>query len=266
MLMVVVKPRASEWEALAGGVLRWRAVGVGSLLLFPNAYWVIYMEKVRPGPYPTIISLFLNCVVWLAVLVGVNKILARWRPQAAFTPAELLLIYILSRARLAPYFWATLWAGVLGSVASFWGYLHQAYALGAAAEFHHGRVFGQEAFNRLHSWLTTGSPPNTYAQMMTGVGFLTALGLRALRSAIPGFPFHPIGYAISGSWSMHLVWLPLLLAWCLKWLIVRYGGLPVYRRWLPFFLGLIVGEAIVRVGWVLIGWGFNIPTYAFWGE
>jgi hypothetical protein len=172
----------------------------------------------------------------------------------------------LSGARLAPYLWVTLWAGVLGSVASFWGYLHQAYALGASAEFHHGRVFGQEAFNRLHSWLATGTPPNTYAQMMTGVGFLTALGLMALRSAIPGFPFHPIGYAISGSWSMHLVWLPLLLAWVVKWLSVRYGGLPLYRKWLPFFLGLIMGEAIVGMGWVLVGWVFNIPTYAFWGE
>ncbi len=77
------------------GSIRFRAVLIGSLLLFPNAYWVIHTEKVRPGPYPTIISLFLNVVLWLIVLLLVNQALKRVVPRWQFRPAELLLMYTM---------------------------------------------------------------------------------------------------------------------------------------------------------------------------
>ncbi len=170
------------------------------------------------------------------------------------------------RASIPTYFWVMLWAGLLGSVAGFWAYLHQAYALGTSAGFHFGRVFGQEPSDRLHRWLSMPTMANPYAQLATGFGFLVALGLMWLRSVIPGFAFHPIGFAISGSWSMHLVWLPLMIAWAIKWAILRFGGLRTYRQGIPFFLGLIVGQAVVGLGWSLIGIVFDIPTYSFWGE
>jgi hypothetical protein len=82
---------------------------------------------------------------------------------------------------------------------------------------------------------------------------------------ILGWPFHPIGYAISGSWSMNLVWLPLLIAWLAKLTVLRYGGLRLYRIALPFFLGLILGDCTMGTLWSLIGLLLGTPTYNFWG-
>jgi hypothetical protein len=159
-----------------------------------------------------------------------------------------------------------LWAGLWGALLAFWAYLHNAYRYGAGAEFFQGQLFGMESYNRLTNWLTLPQEAHRGAQTATLVGALVAVGLMWLRGQFYGFPLHPIGFAISGSWAMNLVWFPLALAWGIKLAIIRYGGLPLYRRLLPFFLGLILGEAVVGMGWSLVGVAANIPAYSFWGQ
>ncbi len=63
---------------------------------------------------------------------------------------------------------------------------------------------------------------------------------------------------------MNLIWMPLLIAWIVKTMLLRYGGLVLYRRSLPFFYGLILGQFIP--GSLLNLWGVwsNVPTYQFW--
>jgi hypothetical protein len=63
---------------------------------------------------------------------------------------------------------------------------------------------------------------------------------------------------------MNIIWLPLLVAWAVKLLILRYGGLKLYRDSLPFFLGLILGEFVVESLWTLIDIGLSIRSYGFW--
>lgn len=152
-----------------------------------------------------------------------------------------------------------------GTFAAFWAFLHLAYRYGTAAKFYSGIWFSNEMYNRLNAWITAPQGPNTYAiwAIVTGFAFATLLNVIRIRSV--GFPFHPIGYAISGSWSMNLVWLPLFIAWLLKALILKFGGLRLFRHVIPFFLGLILGQCVVGSGWSLYGIIFNIRTYSFWG-
>ena len=44
-----------------------------------------------------------------------------------------------------------------------------------------------------------------------------------------------------------------LVAWLLKGLVLRYGGMGFYRRVLPYFLGLILGDYIVPLLWAIAG-------------
>ena len=66
--------------------------------------------------------------------------------------------------------------------------------------------------------------------------------LTYLMSRFPGWPIHPLGLAFPQfyGFSIFLVWLP-------KYLIVRFGGVHVYRRSIPFWYGFIVGY-LVGVG------------------
>ena len=164
-------------------------------------------------------------------------------------------------------FGAIMLATMLGTLSAFWAFEHQAYALGAGAKFSQGFGHAQQAFVRMDSWVggTLDAHPNLPATTAMGVGLLTTLALFTLRMRYFGFPLHPIGYAIASSWAIHLVWMPLFIAWVLKSLVVRYGGLRAYRLFLPFFLGLILGDCVLGSFWALLSPILNTPTYNFFG-
>lgn len=155
-------------------------------------------------------------------------------------------------------------ATIAGVICGFWVYLHFAHQLGASARMPgHVVGFGREPFDRLIGWLATPRPPDQTALGAIGVGGGTALLLQVLKLRLAYWPFHPLGFAVSGSWSMNTIWVPTLLAWVVKGLTLRYTGLRGYRTLLPFFFGLILGDFTVGCLWPLVGWLFGVPYYSF---
>ncbi|MBT5873473.1 MAG: hypothetical protein HOH43_08650, partial [Candidatus Latescibacteria bacterium] len=45
---------------------------------------------------------------------------------------------------------------------------------------------------------------------------------------------------------------PIFLAWMIKGIILKYGGIKTYKLMMPFFLGLILGEFGSAGLWVII--------------
>ena len=88
--------------------------------------------------------------------------------------------------------------------------------------------------------------------------------LAVMRMRFAWWPFHPVGYAVSGSWSMDQLWFPMFVSWLIKRTILRYGGAGSYRRAVPFFVGLVLGEFVVGCYWNLHGIIFGVSTYHFW--
>lgn len=173
----------------------------------------------------------------------------------------------ITKSSQRKFFYGVMLAALVGGVTAFWADLHLGYQFGFSAKFvMHG--FGNEAINNLSNWWSHPPQmmkPNWGANTASLVGFLFCLFLSYMRIKIFNWPFHPIGYAISGSWSMNLVWLPLMIAWVLKVAVLRFGGMKLYKTAVPLFLGLILGEMVMGSLWSLIGIIFNIPTYSFWG-
>ena len=54
-----------------------------------------------------------------------------------------------------------------------------------------------------------------------------------------------------------------LLAAVVKMVVLRYGGRKAYDKVLPFFLGLMLGDLVMGIGWIVIGIFLNIRTYVF---
>ena len=161
---------------------------------------------------------------------------------------------------------AMLLAGVAGMVATIWVTLHVSYDLGAATRIHgwSSLGFGREAYTRMASWISAPTQPEVGTTIAMVVGFVVASGLMLLRRRLFGWPFHALGFAISGGWSMWWAWLSLFVAWALKGLILRYGGLQGYRLALPFFFGVIVGDFLVGGSWTILGLIIGKPVYSFW--
>ena len=93
---------------------------------------------------------------------------------------------------------------------------------------------------------------------------LEPLVLAWARLSFAWWPFHPVGYATSGTWSMDQLWFPIFLGWLAKGLVLRYFGAHAYRPAIPFFVGLVLGEFVVGSFWNLAGIVTGIETYHFW--
>ncbi len=94
-----------------------------------------------------------------------------------------------------------------------------------------------------------------------GVGVTSFLLL--MRSRFFWWPLHPLGYALAGSQSTIEFWFPCLLAWALKSLTLRYGGMAVYRAVRPFFLGLILGEFSMAILCSMVNLFFHVSAPPF---
>ena len=85
--------------------------------------------------------------------------------------------------------------------------------------------------------------------------------LSVLRTRFVWWPLHPIGYAVGNTDTMTWIWFPTLLGWLFKTLILRYGGINLYRSALPFFLGLVLGDYAISGLWALFFLATGLPGY-----
>lgn len=218
-------------DAMLPALLGPQSLGAGSLVALSMMYWFNRAYRAHPMPF---------------MLEGLKA------AEASKTSYRAVAVAIMS-------------AAVVGTLASFWIQLHVYYKLGAAAKTSWvPLVFASEPYARLDGWIRGPAPPssNVFWAVTGGCG-LTLL-LNSLRMRLGWFPFHPVGFAISSSWSLHMLWLSMFVAWLIKLLVLRCGTLRLYRSAMPFFLGIVVGECVMASIWTLVGMSLNIATYAVW--
>ena len=158
-------------------------------------------------------------------------------------------------------------ASIVSIAAAMLTHLHCFYAYGITAKFVGPAItaFGGEPFWRLQSLLAAPPPLNPYPVRAILAGTLFTFVLMSLRTSLTWFPLHPVGYAISTSWSMNVLWMPLFIAYLAKMGVLRMGGYRAFRQTaLPLGIGLVLGEWTVGNLWLLYGVLRGIPTYAFW--
>jgi len=171
------------------------------------------------------------------------------------------------RGELRGWFCVMLLATAVGILSAFWALLHLLYQFGALSKANLNAVnaFGSETWTRLASWQHQPKAGSPQVALAIVSGFLFAAFLQAMRVRFHWFPFHPLAYAVSSSFEINLVWMPLCIAWVIKGVILRYGGGGAgYHRSLPFFYGLILGQIVE--GSLLNIWGIatGTATYQFW--
>ncbi len=157
---------------------------------------------------------------------------------------------------------AILLAIVVGTTVGFWSALKIWYWYGAAAKCDPWRTMvGQQSWRMLQDSLTNPSRPDLPGVLAVAAGALITGGLTLLRVHFLWWPLHPIGYALANTPTMTTMWMPFLIAWAAKSLVLRYGGMNLYRRSLPLFLGLIFGDFINGALWTTLGIFTGISAY-----
>lgn len=157
---------------------------------------------------------------------------------------------------------ALILAIVLGVVISFAIALMIWYSYGAGAKTDTWRTYmGRQPFDQLRDALVTPVKTDLPGTMAAGAGFAVTTALLLLRAQFTWWVFHPVGYAIANTPTMNQVWLPFFIAWLVKIVVLRYGGIRLYRQSLPFFYGVIVGDFVAGGLTTVVGCFTGISAY-----
>ena len=178
----------------------------------------------------TVMSLFF----WL------NHLSYRAHPM----PHQLEALKLAHQTRFNPtqLLWVLAIAIFVGALSAAWGHLHLSYNVG----LENARSwYARAAFNRLAGWLYNPSETNFGGMLYTAGGFTFAVSLLLLRWRFIQFPLHPVGYVVSSWWTFTGLWFPILISWVVKRILLTTGGVRLYRRTIPFFIGLVIGDVIV---------------------
>ena len=146
-------------------------------------------------------------------------------------------------------------------ISSAWMHLYGAYTIGALNASTTGSsggggpwFFGGQMSNcvanfiipKISSPITRGMILSRYIFTLTGGAAMGALMF--LHSKFLWWPIHYIGFPIAESLPLQNWWFAIFLAWLVKGVILRFGGHNVYKKSVPFFLGMILSH----VTWMVV--------------
>jgi len=155
-------------------------------------------------------------------------------------------------------------ATVLSVFASLWIALHVYYQKGAATALTDWwRMYqGREAFNVLRANLDGTAPKAGAAQILAMCwGSMMVVLFYAANLKVMWWPFHPVGFVLAQIRMFDWLWLPMGMAALAKSILLRAGGLKTYKRALPFFLGLVLGDYVISGILTLLRILLNMPMY-----
>jgi len=104
-------------------------------------------------------------------------------------------------------------------------------------------MWGRWVFGEVDASLRLPEPPDNWLRLALALGGALMLGLSWLHMNTLWWPVSPVGFLVASSWVADSnMWSSAFIGWSVVALLKRYGGLPLYRRFRPAFLGLMLGN------------------------
>jgi len=129
--------------------------------------------------------------------------------------------------------------GVVGGSAYY--QIASGYQTGA---FNYGGIFSGSVQNTFNGAVAHVRDPFALKQeraYWSLLGFVTCGLMAFLRYTITWWPFHPIGFLTATTYPAKRAPFSILIAWFAKFVILRTGGINLYRKAAPVFYGLMLG-------------------------
>ena len=116
-------------------------------------------------------------------------------------------------------------------------------AVGALEEAEH--LPWHQRFNRIM--------PKESFLWAAGFGFAAVLVFSMLRLRIPWWPLHPVMFLLWATYPMSFTCWSFLIGWAVKKAAVRFGGQHMAKKLKPLMIGIIAGEIIGALVFMVIG-------------
>jgi len=133
-------------------------------------------------------------------------------------------------------------AGALAIAVSVLLTLLLAYRFGAInfnrSQFNHENILMLDGIVKK---LRDPEGPNWTGISFFAVGAFVVAILSLLMARFPWWPLHPIGFTVNYVFDIRIFMLSIFIAWLVKYVALKVGGVPAYRKVAPAFMGLIFG-------------------------
>ena len=141
----------------------------------------------------------------------------------------------------------------LGLVATGYMTLNLGYTRGGLNLDRHFHDYARIPFDAfVGRRMLSPSPVFTRGFLYLGLGGAIAALLTALRTRFVWWPLHPVALPLSTIWYTDTYFFSVFLAWAVKSVVLKFGGGKLYRATQPFFIGVILGEAVCAGMWIVI--------------
>jgi hypothetical protein len=149
-----------------------------------------------------------------------------------------------------------LWAIVIALGASFVGAIYVCLYI----SYTHGGInldtlyygHAQRPFTDLIYYFKNLTGPDWRGWGFTGIGAGIESLLIYAQHHFHWWRLHPLGFVIGSGWLASSIWFSVFVAWFLKFMIMKYGGMPRFITAKPFFIGLILGEVATSGIWLIV--------------
>jgi hypothetical protein len=137
------------------------------------------------------------------------------------------------------------------------------YGWGTAKTYVGPAAGARQSYNLTLNWMLNPQAARWDKTLWMGIGGAFTLLLGLLRQRFTWWPFHPIGYAMAATATSQAFWVHYFIAWLVKFAVLRYGGMRLYRNLLPLVYGLILGDVASQTLWSIGGSLLDLPVYQF---
>lgn len=141
-------------------------------------------------------------------------------------------------------FAAIIGALLLSFATALWYTLHLGYDMGASQITGSFTSGANGYWAQLGTYLTNAQALTAEQYFYAAVGAVVSIFLIWGYHHIPAWPLHPVGFGVVTTFAADMAFFSIFTIWLTKTLIMRFGGVSLYRKGQPFFIGILAGYAI----------------------
>ncbi len=101
-----------------------------------------------------------------------------------------------------------------------------------------------QAYQSAATWIRNPKPPDLDRLTFLASSVVLTLALTVLKYRFVWWPLPTVGLALQGMHMARRIVFPVFLAWAIKSVILKVGGVSLYRRGQSFYIGPMMGYAL----------------------
>lgn len=177
--------------------------------------------------------------------LGLGSAFARnWKTFTMIIPSHVARLQsVMGVSGKVLFFWSAVTFGV-SAVTAIGFTAYTGYRMGGASNYYNNIAGDPGFYNLIVTWMNNSTTISGTEVFFLAAGMAIVLGMIVARYLFSWWPISPIGFVVAAGGPARHAFFPVLLAWLLKTILIRVGGVRLYHEVQPLMIGIMVGYVL----------------------